>query len=37
MRALVQRAIDSFAPITLDELQSRAPLLTRVDNKYIVS
>jgi hypothetical protein len=37
MRALVQQAIDSFAPITLDELQSRAPLLTRVDNKYIVS
>ena len=36
-RALVQQAIDSFAPITLDELQSRAPLLTRVDNKYIVS
>jgi hypothetical protein len=37
MRAGVQQAIDSFAPITLDELQSRAPLLTRVDNKYIVS
>jgi len=37
MRALVQQAIDSFAPITLDELESRAPLLTRVDNKYIVS
>jgi len=35
--ALVQQAIDSFAPITLDELQSRAPLLTRLDNKYIVS
>jgi hypothetical protein len=37
MQALVQQAIDKFAPITLDELQSRAPLLTRIDNKYIVS
>src|SRR5262245_5186660 len=37
MRTPVQQAIEAFAPITLDELQSRAPLLTRVDKKYIVS
>ena len=37
MQAVVRQAVDSFVPVTLDEVRERSPLLTRVDKKYVVN